>query len=144
MSWWILAIFFANKNLGYFLFPAFFLINHRAKRGGSLFQGGSGGTERGHEATPPLGGATPPHLVAKQPPRSRSDPSIAGGFASVRRFKPRKLCCLLTDLDEIRREGTFGQAAQNSFVVFWFGHQGAELLSVKGGKIGVLAVFEGF
>ena len=34
--------------------------NHRAKRGGSLFQGSSGGGKRGREATPPKGGAKPP------------------------------------------------------------------------------------
>ena len=34
-------------------------INHRAKRGGSLFQGGSGERERGREATPPLWGRSP-------------------------------------------------------------------------------------
>ena len=34
-------------------------VNHRAKRGGSLFQGGSGERERGREATPPLWGRSP-------------------------------------------------------------------------------------
>ena len=40
--------------------------NHRAKRGGSLFQGGSGGEERSR-SDPPRG-AKPPSLVAKRPP----------------------------------------------------------------------------
>ena len=48
------------------------------------------------------------------------------------------------NLDENWQEGTFGQAARIDFVEIGFGHQGAELLSVKGGKMGVLAVFEGF
>ena len=59
------------------------LINHRAKRGGSLFQGGSGERERGREATPPVG--------AKPPPRSRSDPLLAVGYPSVRGFFGQKL-----------------------------------------------------
>ena len=42
------------------------LFNHRAKRGGSLFQGGSGERERGREATPPCGGEAPTK-VAKRP-----------------------------------------------------------------------------
>ena len=50
---------------------------------------------------------------------------------------------MLTDLDGTWQEETFGQAAQNGFVVFLFGHQGAQLLSAKGGKMGVLAVFKG-
>ena len=41
-------------------------MNHRAKRGGSLFQGGSGERERGREATPPCGGEAPTK-VAKRP-----------------------------------------------------------------------------
>ena len=57
--------------------------NHRAKRGGSLFQGGSAKRERGREATsPPVG--------TKPPPRSRSDPYFGVGYPSVRRFPPKK------------------------------------------------------
>ena len=44
------------------------LFNHRAKRGGSLFQGGSGKEEG-----------------------SRSDPMVAGGSPSVRQFSLNKL-----------------------------------------------------
>ena len=47
-------------------YEAFRFINHRAKRGGSLFQGGSGERERGREATPPCGGEAPTK-VAKRP-----------------------------------------------------------------------------
>ena len=51
--------------------------NHRAKRGGSLFQGGSGKEEG-----------------------SRSNAQVAVGYPSVRRFFMRKLPSTLTDLDE--------------------------------------------
>ena len=47
-------------------------------------------------------------------------------------------------LDETRREWTLGQAAQNDIARFGFGHQGAELLSAKDGKMGVLVIFERF
>ena len=68
------------------------LINHRAKRGGSLFQGSSG-EERGRGATPPWGGEAPQT-------RSRSDPYFGVGYPSVRRFSGPKLPLTLTDLDE--------------------------------------------
>ena len=55
----------------------FSIINHRAKRGGSLFQGGSG-REEGREATP--------HGDAAPLARLQSDPGDAGGLASVRQF----------------------------------------------------------
>ena len=42
------------------------LVNHRAKRGGSLFQGRSGGRE-GSRSAPPGGRAKPPPQVAKRP-----------------------------------------------------------------------------
>ena len=51
---------------------------------------------------------------------------------------------MLEYLDETWREWSFGQAARNHVDDFGFGHQGAELLSAKGEKIGVLAIFGGF
>ena len=51
---------------------------------------------------------------------------------------------MLTDLDETWQEATFGQAARMYFVGFWFGHQGAELLSGKGEKMGVLPILKDF
>ena len=51
---------------------------------------------------------------------------------------------MLEYLDETWREWSFGQAARNHVVVFGFGHQGAELLSAKGEKMGILAIFGGF
>ena len=87
--------------------------NHWAKRGGSLFQGGSG-EERGRERP------------------------------SVRQFVGQKLSQTLTDLDETWQEWSFGQAGEIDTSAFPFGHQGAELLSAKGEKMGVLAVFGDF
>ena len=55
-----------------------------------------------------------------------------------------KLSKKCTNLDENWQEGTFGQAARIDFVGFGFGQQGAEQLSVKGVKLGVLAVFRDF
>ena len=49
------------------------VINHRAKRGGSLFQGGSGGEER-LRSHPLHGGEAPPSW-------SRSDFNLYGGVA---------------------------------------------------------------
>ena len=60
-----------------------FFVNHRAKRGGSLFQGGSGERERGAKR--------PPHVGAKPPLKSRSDPLLAVGYPSVRGFLMTKL-----------------------------------------------------
>ena len=57
------------------------IINHRAKRGGSLFEGGSA-EEEGW----------------------RSDPYVAGGLASVRQFSPIELPLKSTDLPEILQE----------------------------------------
>ena len=51
---------------------------------------------------------------------------------------------MLTDLDETWLEATFGQAAQMYFVGFWFGQQGAEVLSSKGEKMGILAILKDF
>ena len=55
----------------------FQFFNHRAKRGGSLFQGGSGKEEG-----------------------SRRDPQFAVGYPSVLGFSGHKLPLTLTDLDE--------------------------------------------
>ena len=71
-------------------------VNHRAKRGGSLFQGGSGEREGSRSDAPPVG--------AKPPVRSRSDPLLAVGYPSVRGFLMRKLSQTLTDLDETWQE----------------------------------------
>ena len=46
-------------------------------------------------------------------------------------------------LDETWREGSSGQAAGDGVVFFGFGHQGAELLGVKGEKMGVFALNDG-
>ena len=45
-------------------------------------------------------------------------------------------------LNETRREVSSGQAAGDVIVGFEFGHQGAELLEVKGEKTAVLAISE--
>ena len=63
-------------------FESFF--KHRAKRGGSLFQGGSVEREGSQNDPPPGGGEAPP-------PRSRSDPYFGVGYPSVRRFLTGKL-----------------------------------------------------
>ena len=71
-------------------------INHRAKRGGSLFQGGSAEGE-GAWSDPPIGGGAPQT-------RSQSDPYFGVGYPSVRQFVIEKLSQTLTDFDETWQE----------------------------------------
>ena len=78
--------------------------NHRAKRGGSLFEGGSGREEG-----------------------SRSDPNIAGRFASVRQFFAQKLLLMLTEFHETWQDWSLGQARQLELSTFANGNQGAKL-----------------
>ena len=64
--------------------------------------------------------------------------------ASVRGFFVEKLPQTMECLNETLREGSFGQDARDDVVAFLIGHQGAELLGAKGGKMGVLAVIGDF
>ena len=48
------------------------------------------------------------------------------------------------DLNETWQEGTYNQAAQNGFVVFGFGHQGAKLFGTKGENFDVLDILRYF
>ncbi len=59
----------------------------------------------------------------------------------VRGFFLRKLPYFLEFWDETCREWTLDIYAGSLCVIFGFGHQGAELLSAKGEKMGVLAFF---
>ena len=43
--------------------------------------------------------------------------------------------------DETCKKLTLDIYAGSAYVIFGFGHQGAELLSAKGEKMGVLAIF---
>ena len=49
-----------------------------------------------------------------------------------------------TDFNETWQEGTYDQAAQNGFVVFGFGHQGAKLFGKKGENFDVLDILRYF
>ena len=62
----------------------------------------------------------------------------------VRGFPPGKLPYFLEFWDETCREWTLGIYAGVLYVFLEFGQQRAELLSAKGEKIGVLAVFDVF
>ena len=62
----------------------------------------------------------------------------------VRGFFSGKLPYFLEFWDETCREWTLDIYAGNCCVIFGFGHQGAELLTAKGEKMGVLAIFGGF
>ena len=68
----------------------------------------------------------------------------AGTGASVRGFFRGKLPYFLEFWDETCREWTLDIYAGSLCLIFGFGHQGAELLSAKGEKMGVLAIFGGF
>ena len=50
-------------------------------------------------------------------------------------------CLMLEFWDETCRKWTLDIYAGNCCVIFGFGHQGAELLTAKGEKMGVLAIF---
>ena len=76
--------------------------------------------------------------------RSRSDPYFGVGYPSVRQFVIEKLSQTLTDFDETWQESSFGLAGEGGVVDFLICHQGAGLLSAKGGKMGVLTVFREF
>ena len=76
--------------------------------------------------------------------RSRSDPYFGVGYPSVRQFVIEKLSQTLTDFDETWQESSFGQAGENDTSAFAFCHQGAELSSAKGEKMGVLAYIGDF
>ena len=102
-----------------------FFINHRAKRGGSLFQGGSGGEDRSR--SDPQGGRSPLPMVAKRPLGCR-------GFTSVRQFSLQKLSAISEFLHENWRKSSFGQAASFAVDRLKIGHQGAEILGPKGRK----------
>ena len=62
----------------------------------------------------------------------------------VRGFFRWKLPDFLEFQDETWEKWSLGTYAGSEYVFLEFGHQGAELLSAKGEKMGVLAIFEGF
>ena len=109
--------------------------NHRAKRGGSLFEGGSRDEERSRSDPP--GGAEPPFMVVKRP-------YIARGLPSVRQFFGKKLSQTSMDWNETWQECSLDQAGRFVVVAFAFRHQGVELLGAEGENLGVLSIFKGF
>ena len=68
----------------------------------------------------------------------------AGRVTPVRGFFRGKLPYFLEFWDETCREWTLDIFAGSVYSFLKFGHQGAELLSAKGEKMGVLAIFGGF
>ena len=108
-------------------------VNHRAKRGGSLFQGGSAEGE-GAWSDPPIGGEAPQT-------RSRSDPYFGVGYPSVCQFFTEDLPQILTESNETLQKLCLGQAGRLGFGGFEICHRGAELLGSEGEKMAVLAIF---
>ena len=102
------------------------LINDRAKRGGSLFEGCSGGGEAPQEQRPLM------RLLSY------------GGFAYVRQFSRIDLPQILRYFNKTWQEVCFGIAGQGGVVGFLIFYQGAVLFSIEGRKFGIFAIFVSF